>query len=183
MAKAAKRAGRKRKMGVKRHPGGKIIQPKPNEVGINARIRVHGMNRSQARTQEAGNALGEPLRGNEITQDQYNAAAEYMQARANYHKAILSLRMRSGSDFGGVGGFDSTDGTDAAYVARCKRDKEYYKTLRGAVLRSGSLSMMALESWIDYSDITLPLPWGCLGDFRLAANAIHRVVNNKRKAA
>lgn len=93
--RATRGAGRPRKEGVERFPGGKI---KPFEtekdnmsVAIDARRRIHGMkaaNDDTVKSQLAGYTLGRIFLDGKITEEQRQAGDEYAEIIARYHRLV-----------------------------------------------------------------------------------------------
>jgi hypothetical protein len=93
--RAMRTAGRPRKEGVERFPGGKI---KPFEtekdnmsVAIDARRRIHGMqaaNDDTVKSQLAGYTLGRIFLDGKITEEQRQAGDEYAEQIARYHRLV-----------------------------------------------------------------------------------------------
>lgn len=167
-----KRGGRKRRQG-KRHPGGRLkVTEKPDDVAIAARMRHYGLSRQQAREQEGGLAIGRALNNRDITQSQFDALEHYRIVYANYQRSIGVKRMRSASDFGGAGGYDASEGDEPEYVEWCDRQRDKFIELRRAALSATPFADMAIQAWVMEDKEVYKL----LGDLRLAANAITRLL-------
>jgi hypothetical protein len=176
------KAGRKRKPGA-RYPSGEHLKQNPMETAIEARVRIYGVSPERAKRQETGTAIGRAYDNRDennvrlLSRHQLDALQEWDKALHDMKTATDAKRMRSGSDFSGAGGFDGNDGTDEAYVRFCARAKERYRLLRKAILDSGPLGHMAVQTWVECDNYDLR----CLGDLRLAANAISRTLRTPPK--
>ena len=88
--------GRKRKAG-KRHPSGKLVQPRRAEsqsdimgTALDARQRHYGIGAKQARDERLGTALGRLSFAGKITPEQYAAGELYGELMAR-HNAVMGL--------------------------------------------------------------------------------------------
>lgn len=88
--------GRKRKAG-KRHPSGKLVQPRRAEsqgdimgTALDARQRHYGIGARQARDERLGTALGRLSFAGKIMPDQYAAGELYGELMAR-HNAVMGL--------------------------------------------------------------------------------------------
>jgi hypothetical protein len=176
----ARRPGRKRKPDQQRHPGGKIVQRPEDarETAIEARVRLFGISREEAVRQEAGTAIGRALNNRDITRDQYDACMEWAVRLDSYERAIGVRRVRSASDYGGVGGFDGSDGDAPAYVESCQRARRRYGEIRKWIMDADPLGLFALETWVKEDKEAYAL----IGALRVAANAINRLMKFERAA-
>lgn len=83
--------------------------------------------------------------------------------------AVISARSpRSSSDFSGVGSYDGSDPFDQGRAERDSRTEADFKAARHAVLQSGPLGMMAVESIVIENQPVESLR----GDLRLALNRL-----------
>lgn len=109
--------GRKRKLGVKREPNGKISRRKADVLdriamedretlrpGLEARVRLHGIDPAQCRDQMAGSFVGRLCMTGHITVSQYDAAMTYLEDHRNNLIAIRAPRDPSGVDLNRVQG-------------------------------------------------------------------------------
>ncbi|WP_323015813.1 hypothetical protein [Devosia sp.] len=173
------RAGRKRKIGVKRTPSGAISRAKSayseNADGIALRMKVFGLTEQDARDQKAATYVGRLClagrRNNAdgITDAQYEAALVWREAYENFQRAVKSPdALRTG-----VGGGDQGESED--YARWCKAAIARWKGIEDAVrLEQGYHENRGANMWaaLDYlvgRDQQLP---HMIGDLRLALNAI-----------
>lgn len=178
---AKRKRGRPRDEGAERYACGKKRQPTAAQLAalnratvVAQRVKHHGLTETAANDQAGGSVIGRLfLMGlpDGISKDQYEAAIRIAQARHDAGVAVLRPGMRSGSDFGGVGGYDARDGSDASYADWVARATKRWKEIRAAILHAGPLAMMAVEMIV----IEDKEPKGSLGDLRLGLNAVHRL--------
>ena len=172
--------GRKRRAGVPRHPGGKIIQKiaqqererETKATVIDARCRLFKMTKKDADTQEAGHALGRAYRLGVITLHQFRAGEEYERIQRDHQKAIGVKKQGSGSDLNRTGGFDASEGDDPDYVDWCAAARRRYAETRRALLETPTpLASHACETWI----LAGIEAWSLIGDLREALNVLARL--------
>lgn len=167
-----KRSGRKRHQGD-RYPNGRLKHTeRPDNVAVEARMRLFGVPREQARKQETGTAIGRALNNTDLSQDQFEALEHYRIAYEQNRRALNVKRQRSASDFSGAGGFDADEGTDPDYVEWCDRQRRRFQELRRWALEATPFADMAIQAWVMEDKEAYKL----LGDLRLAANAISRLL-------
>lgn len=113
-----------------------------------------------------------------FTAQHLQTAQTVQSAYENYRHAIASRNPRSASDFSAPGGFDGTDPFDEDREKRDKVAIEKWKAIRSAILNSGPLGMMAVETIIFENTAADSL----IGDLRLALNAVDRMTRIARAA-
>lgn len=113
-----------------------------------------------------------------FTKHDLQLAENIQQAYERYRAAIASHNPRSASDFSGPGGFDGRDPFDDDRERMDKRAINRWKEMRCAILESGPLGMMAVETIVLENKPVDKL----IGDLRLALNAVERM-NRIAKAA
>lgn len=93
--RAARGAGRPRKENVERFPSGKIkpfeTEKENMSVAIDARRRIHGMtaaNDDTVKERYAGYTVGRIYLDGNITKEQLEAADEYAEVMARYHRLV-----------------------------------------------------------------------------------------------
>ena len=93
---------------------------------------------------------------------------------ALYHRwmgAISAKSPRSSTDFSGAGGFDGADPFEESRAERDAKTEADFKAARLAILQSGSLGMMAVETIVIENRPVDSLR----GDLRLALNSLARL--------
>lgn len=110
-----------------------------------------------------------------FTSTHLETAEELHQWYEVYRAAIASTDPRSASDFSGPGGYDGADPFDKAREKRDRFAIAKWKEIRLAILQSGPLGMMAVETIIFENKPAMPL----IGDLRLALNAVTRVLRGQ----
>jgi len=167
-----KRGGRKRTQG-QRYPSGRLKHTeRPDSAAVEARMRLYGVPRQQARKQETGSAIGRALNNGDISQGQFDALDQYRIANEQYRRALDIKRQRSASDFSGAGGYDAIEGDDPDYVEWCNRQRSRFNELRRWALDATPFADMAIQAWVMEDKEAYRL----LGELRLAANAIGRLL-------
>jgi hypothetical protein len=185
------RKGRKRKTGVKRHPGGKVVQPAQEKRQVEraaearatvmqARERLHGasLGKSHIGAPEAGSAIGRAFLRREISTAQHTAARRFEEVTRAYHRAVGAQGVGSAGDLERVHGYDGGDGDEEGYVERCNAARRAYQDMRRALMdvsgdaRDGFV-FMALEGWI-LEDIEMH---DLLPSARIGLNALVRLWN------
>lgn len=172
--------GRKRKEGD-RHPSGKLVQPTRRESERERKATVVaqtakrlGVSVRQASEIKDISAVGilarnSPEHGG-LSKCQHKAAEDIIRVKAAADHAIMIKRQRSASDYSGVGGFDDRV-PDEDEARQMRKSVEKWDAYRRAILESGPLGMMAVET-IVLSDMLVA---SMVGDLRLALNAVSRV--------
>lgn len=100
-----------------------------------------------------------------------DAAERYHALYLNWLAVISARSPRSSTDFSGAGGFDGADPFDGNRAARDAAIEEQFKAARHAIVKSGSLGMMAIEFIVIENQAVESLR----GDLRLALNALGRL--------
>ena len=145
-------------------------QLNPDLTISDARLPEHGSviaawlenwKRAKARNPEAAHAFM-------FTQIHYDTALRYHQLHEQWLAISGAKRERSSSDFSGPGGYDGADPFEATRAEREARIQADFKAARHAVLSSGPLGMMAMETIV----LENRPADGMRGDLRLALNAL-----------
>lgn len=187
--------GRKRKEGVERYPGGQIVREKELtekekaanvSVVVEARQRVFGIDPKDARSKDAGSAVGRLLLGGVLAtekqaKDFAEAAEHFRLARQNYETAIDAKRLTTATDYTGTRQGRGSDESDPSYITWCNAARRNYAELRRAILEADPLAMTMLEMTViedkePRNEITM-------GALRSGLNAVHRVLRNRRQGA
>lgn len=105
---------------------------------------------------------------NVFSQMHKDAAERYHELYLRWMAAIDAKKQRSSSDFSGQGGYDGSDPFDRARSEHHAKIEQDYKAARHAVLESGPLGMMAIETIILENQEVESLR----GDLRLALNRL-----------
>ncbi len=171
--------GRPRKAGVKRTKSGAISRAKgaynENADAIALRMRVFGLTEKEARDQKAATYIGRLcLAGHRkstdgISQDQYEAAQAYLEARQNFQKAVKSPNALAT----GSGGASGAEG--AGYDQWCQRAVAKFEAIKLAIQteqgfhENRGANMFAAVNYLLERDEQIP---HMIGDLRLALNAI-----------
>ncbi len=172
--------GRRRK-GAARHPGGKLKQRSSAEradeimaVARDARRRVHGLSKTNARRAEGGDLLGRLSLSGEITRQQFDAGRGYASLKRDYDRAMLARRLVSAADLRGPGGPDHRDGSDPGYRAWVQGVLSAYDRTRRALAESPDpLAAMVLDGVV----LDGRQMWRFIGTLRIALNAVGRVLS------
>lgn len=180
------RRGPKRKSG-KRTASGRLSQ-KPADVvarlteahdreeremlstGLDARIRVFGIDPNHSRDQMAGSVVGRLTLSGELSRQQYDAAQSWLTDLRNYRQVIAAPKGMGAVDLNAVRG-DSTDIERVAWYRRCcDRMEAARKAIQTEqdILRLKANLWAALDLMLD-SDLMLP---HLVGDLRHALNAL-----------
>jgi hypothetical protein len=182
------RRGRRRNPNAKRYPSGDVVPPTEAErerdilaIGLEARIRIHGLSPSKASHPAAGTAFGRAYLAGELHPHDpahnallYDAGLEFERRRRAYRRAINAMRLPSAADLDRQSGFDGEE--SPALVEAHQRAMRSYAELRSAILECGDpLAMLALECWI-LEDRRMDV-----GPLRLGLNAIWRIVHMSRQ--
>lgn len=88
-------------------------------VGIEARVRVHGVEPRHSRDQMAGSFIGRLCITGDVSRVQYDAAMTWQEDAHNYSIALRSPRQPGAVDLNRTQG-TSTDHENVAFVARAK---------------------------------------------------------------
>lgn len=189
------RTGPKPKTGVQRYRCGKVkrepelLEKEKAEnmaVAIEARQRVFGVSKADAKTQLAGSAIGRLLMGSNLASGEQarafsEAADEFREKRARFESAIDAKRLTTSTDYTGIRQGRSRDMEDPAYVSWCNAVRRDYAEIRRAILEADPLAMTMLEMVViedkePRNDVTM-------GALRSGLNAVYRVLQSRRRAA
>lgn len=206
-AKIKAKRGRPAKEGVMRTPSGQISRSAESRVhsgALEAALAVEAatwkrrqqnpsLTVDEARKQEHGSVIHKWLldyqrmlkkqpdkaHPNEFTMMQHDAAVRFQQLHFDYLGVIEAKRMASSSDLNRGGGYDGRDPFAKGAAARHARIELDYKGARKAILESGPLGMMAIETVvIENRDAPELRP-----DLRLALNRLSTVFQWMDRAA
>lgn len=134
---------------------------------IDPTIDIH-----EARKQEYGSVIHAwAIRykaSREFTDMQRDALERFAEIDLEYRAVIEAKAMRSSSEIGRSGGYDGRDPFHADAARQHAKIERNYRAARHAVLKSGSLGMMAVETVV-FENKDRP---DFLADLRLAANAL-----------
>lgn len=186
------RAGRKRDEGAMRTESGRKSRSKES-LGLNERLTLEaatwkrrqmnpGLTISDARLPEHGSVIARWLEdwtraqkrhpdGAHVfmfTQMHYDTALRFHELHNRWLGLAGARAPRSSTDFSGPGGFDGSDPFDAARADRDAKIQQDFKDARRAILDSGPLGMMAIETIVIENQPADSLR----GDLRLALNAL-----------
>lgn len=114
---------------------------------------------------------------NAFTRLHRDTAESYAALHAKWLSAIDAKRMRSSSEFGGVGGHPP-DPFIAEIARREQKTIEAFKEARRAILASGPLGMMAIETIVIENQPAV----GMMGDLRQALNALAAIMKMQNAA-
>lgn len=146
---------------------------------IKTRCRRYGLTEAQARQPLAGSAIGRLCLAGEITRAQHDAALRYLEARKDYHSAIMAK-----SDAGSGGAAATGDVVTDTYAAWCRRARERWaainEMLDDLVVAIRSPAPRAALDTIAVRDVDLP---ELVGDLRAALNALDRYFAGDRRRA
>lgn len=185
MGQARRRAGRKRKTGVTRLSTGRIRRAGTREregearkVALSARRRLFGVSAEDALKAEAGTVVGRLLMSGEIKPWQHQAALEYEAVVRAANAAYLSRRLASAGDLDGAGrggghaaAGPGGEGSDPAYVARCRAAIERANRCHRALAGCGELMARYAVDRIVLENLSLPR---AVGELRIGLNALCR---------
>jgi hypothetical protein len=141
-------------------------------VGIEARVRVHGVEPERSRDQMAGSFVGRLCMTRQISRQQYDAAMTYIEDCANYTAAVHSPRQPGAVDLNRIQGSNG----DYENVERTQRAKARYKGATGAItaaqleMRGQGNLFGALEAILHRDQELQHL----VGDLRVALNSLAR---------
>lgn len=145
-------------------------QENPDLTISDARLPEHGSviarwleewNRAKKRDPEAAHAFM-------FTQMHYDTALRFHELHARWIALAGARQPRSSSDFTGPGGYDGSDPFEKGRAERDARTQADFKDARRAILESGPLGMMAIETIVIENHPADSLR----GDLRLALNAL-----------
>lgn len=170
--------GRPRLVGVERTRSGRISKSEERRrtaarqretvsVALAARKRHLRLSQADAYHHESPIVAWRWWKRGEIQERHYNAAVALNLLHGDYLKAIRCPGLMSGQTEGRPA---DTDGTDPAYVAWCKRQRDSWLAIRRDLLGAGSLALLAAQSVaIENRDMVSLIP-----EFRDAMNIVHR---------
>jgi hypothetical protein len=123
-------------------------QDNPSLTIDEARNMEHGSVIAKWLANHQGFARAYPNKPNdhEFTQTHYDTALRYHELHNAYLGCIEAKRARSSSDFTGRGGHDGRDPFDRELERKNRLIETSYKDARRAVLESGPMGMMAVET-------------------------------------
>ncbi|MDH4993035.1 hypothetical protein QEZ48_19660 [Aquamicrobium lusatiense] len=145
-------------------------QENPELTISEARLPEHGSviarwledwNKAQKRQPEAAHAFM-------FTQMHYDTALRFHELHERWIALAGARQPRSSSDFSGPGGYDGSDPFETARAERDAKVQADFKSARRAILESGPLGMMAIETIVIENQPADSLR----GDLRLALNAL-----------
>ena len=141
----------------------------PSLTPDEARKQEHGsvIARWLLQSQQARKRNPDAAHQNAFTQAHYDTAVRFDQLRRDWLACIEAKRMRSSSEFGGVGGHPG----DPFIVEIAKRDlvvERDFKLARRKILEAGPLCMMAIETIVVENQEAETMR----GDLRQALNAL-----------
>lgn len=169
------RAGRKRKIGVKRTPSGRVSRAGAAPANMDAillRMKMFGLSEKDARDQKAATFIGRLNLTDKkalISNAQYDAAIEFLAVYDKYKRAISAPDGTKQS--GGVGGGEETED----YARWCQSAKARYDAAIEAVRAEQGLHENRganLYAALDYIVCRDEQHWHMVGDVRLALNAL-----------
>lgn len=180
--------GRNRKQGVKREPGGRasrkhvdvmarVMEQVDRDVretlmtGLEARVRVHGIQPENSRDQMAGSFVGRLCLQRVISRVQYDAALAWLEDMENHAAVILAPRQPGAVDLNAAKGRNDHENVD--YATRCmSRYKAANKAVQDKQNELGPHAHLfgALDTLVR-RDVPLE---HLVGDLRTALNALVR---------
>ena len=186
------KAGRKRDAGAMRTESGRKSRSKES-LGLVERLTVEAatwkrrqldpsLSVSEARLPEHGSVIArwladwqriknrkpEANHPNTFTQLHYDTALRYHELYTRWLAVAGARGQRSSSDFSGPGGFDGSDPFEGGRAERDARTQADFKDARRAILESGPLGMMAVETIVIENQPADSLR----GDLRMALNRL-----------
>lgn len=206
-AKLKAKRGPKAREGMIRTPSGQISRSAESRANIEAaeanlaveaatwrrRQQDPSLTPEEARKQEHGSVIHrwhqewletrrrspDKAHPNEFTRTHLEAAERFHQLVEAWGIVTTARRQRSSSDFSGSGGYDGRDPFDGDLAEKHRAIEEDYKAARKAILDSGPLGMMAVESVVlENRDIPSMRP-----DLRLALNRLAIIFKWQDQAA
>lgn len=152
-------------------------------VGIEARMRVHGVAPGSARDQMAGSFIGRLCLQRVITRHQYDAAMQWLEDSMRYSIAVAAPHAPGAVDLNRTHG----RGSDYENEAVTRHAVAVYEAAREAVQNlqnelRGTANLWAALDYIVRRDEEV---YHMVGDFRLVANALvrhYRMDGQKRVA-
>jgi hypothetical protein len=165
--------GRKKTPGVKRTPSGRrsraVSAYEENIEPILTRMRLFGLNETDARDQKAATFIGRLQLTRVISQQQYDAAQQFIAVTESYRRAMKSPDALRSSSGGGDQG-ESETYTKWCRQAIAKRDAAIRAVMEEQCLFENRGSN--LSAALDYIVGRDEQHWHMVGDVRLALNAL-----------
>lgn len=145
-------------------------QVNPSLTISDARLPEHGsvIARWLADWQSIRKRYPEGNHPNTFTQLHYDTALRYHELYSRWLSLAGAKAPRSSSDFSGPGGFDGSDPFEGARAERDALAQIAFKDARRAILESGPLGMMAVETIVIENQPAESLR----GDLRMALNRL-----------
>jgi hypothetical protein len=149
-------------------------------VGIEARVRVHGVDPERSRDQMAGSFVGRLCMTRQISRQQYDAAMTWLEDCENYSAAVHSPRQPGAVDLnriqGSNGDYENVERTRRA-ITRMIGDKE--RGIRGAMqaVQAAQLEVRGQGNLFGALDAILHRDQELqhlVGDLRVGLNALAR---------
>lgn len=147
------RRGRKRKH-VHREPNGRRarnLTPKEDmtSTGVQARMRVHGVCETDAKSPEAGDWIGRSHLAGKLSRRQFEALRAYERTLENNARRLQVRRIRSGSVVDDMprGGHDGSGGDEPAYIAWCEKVADEFKGARSSLTNCGDHMALFCVGW------------------------------------
>lgn len=190
--KAATKLGRPMKHGAMRTESGRISRSKES-LGLEQRLILEaatwkrrqehpGLTISDARLPEHGSVIArwladwqaikkrnpESNHPNTFTQMHHDTALRYHELYTRWLALAGARGGRSSSDFSGPGGYDGSDPFEPGRAERDARTQADFKEARRAILESGPLGMMAIETIVIENQPAESMR----GDLRMALNRL-----------
>jgi len=205
-AKLKSKRGRPKKEGVLRTPSGQISrsadskaitrgleerlaletatwkrrQENPGITVQEARLQHHGLVIAQWRNEyeRARRIKPEAIHENVFTQSHFDTAMSFLELHEDYQAVIEAGKVRSPSDLNRAAGKDSRDPFEVERAKKHHAVECLYRDCRRAILQSGPLGMMAVETVvIENKDTPTMLP-----DLRCALNSLALVLKIQKAA-
>lgn len=199
-ARKRRKGGRPKTQDVTRTPGGQISRAGDAQVLPNIELakatwkRMQdnpGLSPEEARKQLYGSVIHRWLaesnatrkrapdktHPNHFTQLHCDTAESYATLHSQWLSAIDAKRMRSSSEFGGVGGHPP-DPFIAEIARREERTIARFKEARRVILASGPLGDMAIQTIVIENQPAV----GMMGDLRQALNALAAILKYQNAA-
>jgi hypothetical protein len=148
-------AGRKRKPGVIRQPGGRIDhgsnrarrgrEEDMRQIAYDARTARFGVTRTQAAEMPETTFLGFLMAGKAITVRHMDAARRYREIIEDWDRYQLAKGYPHSSPFDKMGGYDGTDGTSEEYRRGYDRAESSWKAVQRCMAKARLVDFRAPE--------------------------------------
>jgi len=195
-ARLKQKRGRPQKEGVERTPEGRIsrsVNAKATEEKLMLEVATWkrrqidpSLTVEEARKPEHGSVIakwlenhkgfqkryGDKPNPHEFTQRHHDTARSFHELHDDYLSVIAARRQRSSSEFNSVHGHDNTNPFERDIARKHAAIEEAYRNARRAILESGPLGMMAVETIVIENKEVERLR----ADLRCALNSIARLV-------